>query len=490
MKNNFTMLTVGTTDSHWFKWRHGFRPIGRCTNKFVPTIKFAPTMLAATCLVLGLGIAQADPLHDTQGEPCPDTLPNRALNLADVVNGALCHNPQTRTGWANAQVQAAQVGVLQAPYYPTVAGTAAFNRSYPANVNQRSAGLTLSYLLYDFGARSANLENAQQLLTALQATENSVVQTVFLAAVQAFYQTQASRAAFAAAEISERAALASFAAAKARYLAGTATPADKFSAQTAYSQATLNRITAQGSYQNSRGNLASALGQDANAGLQLVEDKNALTAAGKLPDETHLFERDVTALIEQARKNRPDLQAAAAQLKAAEASIDAARAAGMPTISLTANDSFQSVGGAPFAQNAGIGIALNVPIFSGFAPTYRIRAAEAAAESKKALMQQLHLQVALDVWTAYQNLLTATQTLRATQDLLQSASQSENVATGRYKAGMGIMVDVLNAQTALASARLQFIQARFNWNIGRAALAQAVGVLDTSLLTTLTKNSP
>ncbi|MDD4963976.1 MAG: TolC family protein [Gallionella sp.] len=441
-------------------------------------------------LLLCLGIAHAEPLRDTQGEPCPDHLPSRALNLVDVVNGALCHNPQTRTGWANAQVQAAQVGVLQAPYYPTVAGTAAFNRNFPANtpaVNQRSAGLTLSYLLYDFGARSANLENAQQLLIALQATENSVVQAVFLSAVQAFYQTQASRAALAAAEVSERAAQTSFLAAQARYVAGTATPADKLSAQTAWSQATLNVITAKGNYQNARGNLAAALGQDASVKLQLVETDNPLLDAGKSPEATHLFEHDVSALIEQARKNRPDLQAAAAQLKAADASVDAARAATMPTISVTANDSFQSVGGAPFAQTAGIGVSLSVPIFSGFAPTYRIRAAEATAESKKSQMQQLHLQVALDVWTAYQNLLTTTQTLRATQDLLQSATQSENVATGRYKAGMGIMLDVLNAQTALASARQQFIQAHFNWNIGRAALAQAVGVLDAPLLTTLTQ---
>lgn len=449
--------------------------------------------LQGLALLLCFGIAHAEPLRDAQGEPCPDALPNRALNLVDVVNGALCHNPQTRTAWANAQAQAAQVGVLQAPYYPTVAGTAALNRNYPANtpaVSQRSAGLTLSYLLYDFGARSANLENAQQLLIGLQATENSVVQSVFLAAVQAFYQTQASRAALAAAEVSERAAQASFAAAQARYQAGTATPADKLSAQTAWSQATLNTITARGSYQMNLGNLAAALGQDANGRLSLVEIPNPLLTTEKSVAQIQGFERDVSALIEQARKNRPDLQAAAAQLKAAEASIDAARAAAMPTISLTANDSFQSLGGAPFAQTAGIGVSLSVPIFSGFAPTYRIRAAEATAESKKAQMQQIHLQVALDVWTAYQNLLTTTQTLRATQDLLQSATQSENVATGRYKAGMGIMLDVLNAQTALASARQQFIQAHFNWNIGRAALAQAVGLMDAQLLTTLTKNSP
>jgi len=44
---------------------------------------------------------------------------------------------------------------------------------------------------------------------------------------------------------------------------------------------------------------------------------------------------------------------------------------------------------------------------------------------------------------------------------------------------------VLNAQSALASARQQRIQSTFDWNIGRAALAQAMGSLDAGLLQNL-----
>ena len=49
--------------------------------------------------------------------------------------------------------------------------------------------------------------------------------------------------------------------------------------------------------------------------------------------------------------------------------------------------------------------------------------------------------------------------------------------------------DVLNAQSALASARQQNIQSTFNWNIGRATLAQAMGNLDAGLLQTLSASS-
>ena len=439
------------------------------------------------------------------GDPCEETMPDGALSLLDVINLTLCKNPQTREAWASARVQAAQVGISKASYLPSPALTASGNRSRvdtAPSVYQRSVGLSLSYLLYDFGARAANLENARQLLDAATAAQDGTVQTVFLSAVQTFYQTQAALAALNAAQEAERAAKESFAAAEARYIAGSATPADKLQAQTAYSQATLNRISTDGNLKNAKGALANMLGLDANRDVPLVA-ANGFTAqpgsfnpakgeayaeAGYTKEgETEalkIFGRDIAALIEEARQHRPDLYAAAAQVKAAEANVEAARAAGKPSISLTASSNHSSSAGI-VSRGSSAGLTLSVPLFSGFAPTYRIRAAEAQVETKNAQLERLRLQVALDVWTAYQNLATATQSLRSTADLLNSAEQSERVALGRYKAGVGSMLDVLNAQSALAGARQQRIQATFNWNISRAALAQAMGSLNADLLQAL-----
>ncbi len=413
------------------------------------------------------------------GDPCADAMPAGALDLPEVVNLALCSNPQTREVWASARVQAAQVGVGRASYLPGASLSASGTRTSPG-ARQRSYGLTLSYLLYDFGAREANLENARQLLEAATATQDSTVQAVFLQAVQSFYQTQAAQAALDAALESERAAKESFAAAEARYATGIATPADKLQAQTAWSQATLNRITADGSLKNTRGSLANMLGLDAHRNVMLV---TANTAAASTR-----FDSDIAALIEDARQRRPDLQAAAAQVKAAQASVDAARASGKPSVSLTASTNQANSAGIT-SHGSSVGISLNVPLFSGFAPTYRIRAAEAQVEAQTAQLERLRLQVALDVWTAYQNLVTSAQSLRTTADLLNSAEQSERVALGRYKAGVGSILDVLNAQSALASARQQRIQSTFDWNINRAALAQAMGNLDTGLLQELSSGS-
>ncbi len=446
--------------------------------------------LAACVLLLSSGLAGAqgnsDPFRteaqvpprpallagDHGDDPCGNHVLHQPLNLLDTVNIALCNNPQTRVAWLNARIQAAQVGVNQAAYLPSINASLAADRAFPGDT-QQSVGITLSYLLYDFGARDANLENARQLLAAASATQGSVVQTVFLSAVQAFYQVQATQAALDAASESERAAKESLTAAQARYAAGVATPADKLQAQTAYSQATLNRISAVGNVKNAQGVLANVLGRDANQNVTLI--------AGNTATLDPNFEGDVGALIETARQRRPDLLAAAAQVSAARANVDAVRAAGKPTLSLNTSSSYRKFGGID-NHDTQVGFSLNIPIFSGYANTYQIRSANEQVAVRNAQLEQLRLQVALDVWIGYQNLTTATETLRSSADLLASANQSNEVALGRYKAGVGNILDALNAQSALASARQQRVQAIFNWDISRATLAQAIGNLDAGLL--------
>ncbi|MBO3702745.1 MAG: TolC family protein [Candidatus Accumulibacter sp.] len=407
--------------------------------------------------------------------PCqalPDDTPYGVLEVVDL---ALCKNPTTREVWAIARLQAAQVGVAKSDFLPALDGRLAVNRlrGEARSATQRSASLTLSWLLIDFGARSANLEVARQLLSAAAATLDATVQSVFLGALQSYFNAQAARAAVSAALESEKASRESLTAAEVRYRVGTGTPADRLQAQTAWSQATLNRIRSEGVLRNMLGRLAKVMGLDANHRLRLDDIPTTTPDSG--------FDRDIAALIAEARQRRPEMKAAEAELKAAQSGIDYARASGRPTISLSAGPQWENLDGLSGQGNA-IGLSVQLPIFSGFNTTYQIRAAEARSEVQAARLENTRQEVALEVWENYQSLNTATQTIRTSADLLSSAEQSERVALGRYKAGVGNILDVLNAQSALAAARLQRIQAMLDWQVSRAALARSIGVLDSSLL--------
>lgn len=423
-----------------------------------------------------------------QASPCAPTETSQPLTLAEVANTALCNNPQTREAWASARVQAAQVGIAKSAYLPIVTDniSADLNWNEPESVSRNNPYTSLgnsivaSYLLYDFGGRDANLESARQLLAAASATQNTVIQNILLSAVQAYYQVQANLAAVEAARETERAAEESFKAADARYRTGVATPADKLQAQTAFAQATLTRISAEGNLKTAYGVLANIMGLPANQTL-------TLTPAAPVPMNQEIVE-DINGLIEQARTRRPDLMASEAQLKAAEADIEVSKATAKPSVSVFMGHNFQDGSNLTSNNNSAVGINVEVPLFGGFAPTYQIRSAKAVADLRIAQRDTLRLQISLDVWRAYNNLRTANESINAARVLVSSAEESAEVAFGRYKAGVGNILDVLNAQGALADARQQYIQASLNWNIARAALAQSMGSLDNAMIQSLPVN--
>src|SRR5437868_15344727 len=72
---------------------------------------------------------------------------------------------------------------------------------------------------------------------------------------------------------------------------------------------------------------------------------------------------------------------------------------------------------------------------------------------------------------------TATQRVRTSGDLQASATQSEQVALGRYRAGAGSLLDLLTAQAVLADARAQVIDARLAWYSALAQLGHDAGIL-------------
>lgn len=406
----------------------------------------------------------------------------RPLTLADVVDLTLCNNPQTRLLWANARAQAANVGVGMSAYLPTLSAQASDTRyisnaaGSAGNYRSRNAELSAGYLLFDFGGRSGTLENARQLLVAANATRDATLQANFLAAVQAYYALLSAQASVDALNVAEASARESFSAAEARYRAGIATPADKLQAQTALSQARLNLITAQGSTRTAQGTLANVMGFDASTQFILVPLPESV------PDPA--VEQDIGKLIDDARRNRPDLRAAEAQIKAAEAQLEVSRAAGLPSVSLNASTGSQNLPGVPITNTSSIGVTLSVPLFTGGSNTYQNRAAELQIEGKVAARDILANQIALDVWKAYQALLTNSQALIASNDLVASAEQSERMTLGRYKAGVANMsiLDVLNAQSTLASARQQHVAALYSFQASRLALAQAIGQLDLTRL--------
>lgn len=403
----------------------------------------------------------------------PNYAPGMPITLAQVVDIALANNSTTRLAWLQARADEAAAGSARSAYLPEIDVNAQIgNTRTKLNGAQTTFGpsLALNYLLFDFGGRAATVEGARQTLIAANFLHNQAIQDVILRTQQAYYSDLAARALLAAedATITERQK--SLDAANARHDAGVATIADVLQARTALSQAKLNRDSIEGNLRTIEGALATTMGLPATTRFDF----------GELPLEVpaRRVTEAVDALIDRAVTLRPDLAAARAFAERAETHIRAVRSQFLPSVGLTGSGgpSWVSGGGSTFAHSIAVG--MRWPLFTGFRNVYDIRQAESEAQLAREEVRSLEQQVNLQVWTSYYSLKTATQRLTTARDLLDSALQSVDVARSRYRAGVGSILDLLTAESALESARAQEVQARTDWFLSVAQLAHDTGSLE------------
>jgi outer membrane protein TolC len=242
-------------------------------------------------------------------------------------------------------------------------------------------------------------------------------------------------------------------------------------AKTALAQAQLALQQDEGQMEVIRGALATAMGLPAELPVDAAPlDENVpVQAAGET------IERE----LGRALSERPELLAARARALAAEQRIRQERSAGLPSLNLASAGSrlfYESPDRSP-ANNYSAALQLRVPLFSGFEHRYNVERARAEAAQAHADAETLENDVRLQVFTSYYDLQTASLRFHTAGDLLAAAEENERVASGRYHEGVGSILDVLQAQSALANARAQRILSRADWLLSLAQLAHDTGAL-------------
>lgn len=405
------------------------------------------------------------------GLPCRGGPPPTELSLEEAIERILCHDPQTRLAWANAKAQAAQVGIGKSAYLPRLDGRLDASRGYSdmdyrdapylsgdGHRHRRGASLQLSWVLFDFGRRSAALRNAQQLLLAANASQDATLQNTFALAAQAYYDALAAQRSLAASRQVAELAAQNLEAADAKYRAGAAALSDRLQAQTALSQASLAQVRDEGALSNALGVIALRMGLAPDTPLRLSGELEAQPDTG--------FVKAIDEMLAEARREHPALLAA-----------------GRPSLALSANlarshsDQAMAFNGDTRERDRSIGLQLNIPLFEGFERTYQVRNALARREASEAELADTEQQVSLEVWNNYQSLSVETRSLARTRELVEQSRQSLEVVQGRYRSGVGSMIELLNALTAYASAEDQHIRALGNWQTSRLRLAASLGRL-------------
>jgi TolC family type I secretion outer membrane protein len=407
----------------------------------------------------------------------PASVSTQSMTLIQLTDLALRRNPKTRLGWAAIRASEAGVELARAGYWPQIDATFTGQRyrtlnfsGQPANIQTRyGASVSLSYLLWDFGARSGTLDQGKFELASARLSQDQIVQDVILHVEQAYYQVLGLQAVVEVNRQSLQDARTNLAAAQDRRASGLATVGDVYKAEAALSGSSLALQQVEGQLASARGALATAIGESPDTSLTL--------AAWEDQPEHKMPVQSVASLMDDARNARPELLAAKSQEQAAAAKLTAIRGSGLPTLNFDANAGRTRVLDIGDSSQFNAMLTLKVPLFAGFGDRAAIHQAEAQLDSTRASNDDLRSQVELQVWQAYQNLRTAAATLDSSAAQLRSAALAADVSKARYKSGLETILDVLTTQTTLANARVQQVQARLDWAAARTALGHAVGGL-------------
>jgi outer membrane protein TolC len=412
---------------------------------------------------------------------------------------SLRNNPETRQSWALARASANEYGSSRGALFPTVNaginltqsnstlgttanGTGFTNTQLDSTGSSRSVfggtsrsqlapSVSLSYLVLDLGGRAGTIESAKQRAIAADLNHNATVQNVVLQVESSLFSFLATRAMREAQVTAVQEAQSDTAASEERMRVGVATLEEVLQTRTALAQAQFQLATLEGSLLSARGNLAAAMGLPANARFAIPNVAER--------EQVCEVQASVDTLINRAIASRPEISEARAQAASLAAQIRVARSAGYPALTLTSTASYANSNTVnATGRNLSLVLGLQIPVFNGFSRQYDVRSAQAQYEAGLAQVTSTQQQITVEVFASYAALQTATQRIRAAEDLLNSAQQSSDVAVGRYREGVGTIVDVLLARTALANARADEIQARWEWHTALAQLAHDVGTLD------------
>jgi len=422
-------------------------------------------------------------LPDGHTFECPAQVDlNKELAIEEVIDLALCNNPEIKLAWAAIKIQAGALGEARSAYLPTATVSYSPQQTqvnYPQSTfnansitNGHSTYANLTWRLLDLGGRAANRISSQYLLESALASHDAAIQKALVGVIQSFYDVHTSKASAISKADAMFLAKSTWEATLRREAKGVAAQNDSLQAQTAFAKSQLASTRAQGDYHKAYAALVFAMGLPTNTKFALQEPIES-------PHSQNT--KDLNSWLEEAAQEHPAIKAAKAQWESAKQKITTARAAGLPTLDFVVNfyqNGYPNQGLQPVNSNTtSVGVNLTIPIFEGFGTTYKIRGAQAQAEKALAQLETTEHQTLTEIVKSHADATSSLDNLKSSEKLLSVAKAALASAVKRYSLGAADIFELLSSQKALADAQEERIRCISEWRSARLRLVANAGTL-------------
>jgi TolC family type I secretion outer membrane protein len=408
----------------------------------------------------------------------------KKLTLDEAIEVALANHPAIKEFKERSLSAKAQIGVSRANLLPQVSNTSSYyygnsvpssSLNIPSGIGQFSGSrgeisdfvvhsFQVNQLLYDFGKTLGQVGQSKALYDVAKMNLSNVRQQVVLDAKTAFYGYLAAERAVIVSEDNLRLNEDLVRQAQGFYQVGVRAKIDVTTAEANLYTAQSDLITARNNFQIAQVTLMTALGLKSwpYDGLTFQPDTR--------PKLMNLADAKEKALTD-----RPDYLKNKFQQKADQEAIRTARSGYFPTLY---SQGLQNTQGKPYGDMRGtwsLSLNASVPIFEGLTTKYSVQQAKANLRATESNAEVLRQDINKQVEQSYLNVRAAAEKTRATEKGKEAAKENWDLAQGRYKAGVGSIIEVTDAQVKFFNAELSFIRSVYDLKVAEAQLEKAVG---------------
>ncbi len=405
----------------------------------------------------------------------------RAANddLQELISLALTHNPQMEIARQQINQARGQLTTSQAGYLPRVSTGAGGTYTHIQDLIPEDEDTVINVningtqLLYDFGKTGGRIDSVRYNLDAAGFNLKQTGHAIVFQVKQAYYSLLEKIHLISVAEQSVATYQRHLYRAQKYFEAGVRTRIDITNAELELANARLDLLRARSNTQIARTKLEQV------TGVSLKGRKDILkTTVLPLTDMIKTLPElppPLESLLKTAEKRRPELLQVAQQLKAAGAVIKQIKAEYWPTLSATASYEDYETDLQSFHDQWRIGAGLTWEIFSGFETEGKLAEARSKMLEINGRKNELELAVIQDVTDTFLRAREHRDGIKIADMAVKLAEKNLNLAEGRYKAGLGDMIEFNDAQLSLTRSQSDLIGTYFSYLTALAGIERATG---------------
>ena len=432
-----------------------------------------------------------------------------AASLLDVYEQALVNDPRIKEAFANKEAIIEAKPQARSFMLPQLSGSASFsdndsdgqstfqqkiinpingeevvitnNTDFLQESETLQWDVTLRQAIFDYGSwmnlRKANKTVAQAEIDYLAAEQDLIIRVA-----NAYFNVLAAEDTLEAEQAARQAIEKQLDQAQKRFDVGLIAITDVQEAQAAYDQSIANEITSKRNLATAKESLRAIT--DSYPG-QLNKPDNNLPLIMPNPQSESDW-------VETSLEQNLSYLSAQVGVEIAKSEIKVQRSGHLPTIGIQASkrdidtDSFRSDSGSEFTPadneniNEGVGVQLNLPLYSGGQVTSRVRQAVARHRASKEKLERVARETTRIARDSYLGVISGIATVKALQQSVKSSATALQATEAGYEVGTRTTVDVLDARRRLYSSQKNLAISKYDYLKNILQLKQAAGTLTQS----------